>query len=72
MKKVEYFDKRGALLKILEFIEQQLEGEYWSIFEMRMENVQNNHKTIMKISNIQYDTGISNDYFTERFLTRVQ
>jgi len=72
MKKVEYFDKRGALLKILEFIEQQFEGEYWSIFEMRMENVQNNHKTIMKISNIQYDTGISNDYFTERFLTRVQ
>ena len=72
LKKVEYYDKRGDLLKILEFIKQELEGDYWSIYEMRMENVQKNHKTIMKMSNIQYDTRISNDYFTERFLTRIQ
>ena len=72
LKKVDYYDKRGALLKTLEFIDQKFEEPYWSIYEMRMENVQTNHKTLMKISDIQYDTGISDSYFTERYLTRIQ
>jgi outer membrane lipoprotein-sorting protein len=69
--KVEYYDRKGALLKILTFDKQSRDGPYWSVEEMRMENVQNQHKTIMKITDIQYDTGISDDYFSERFLTRI-
>jgi outer membrane lipoprotein-sorting protein len=69
--KVEYYDRKGVLLKILTFDKQSRDGSYWSVEEMRMENVQTQHKTIMKITDIQYDTGISDDYFSERFLTRV-
>jgi outer membrane lipoprotein-sorting protein len=69
--KVEYYDRKGALLKILTFDKQSRDGPYWSVEEMQMENVQNQHKTIMKITDIQYDTGISDDYFSERFLTRI-
>ncbi len=69
--KVEYYDRKGSLLKILTFDKQRRDGSYWSVEEMRMENVQTQHRTIMKISNIQYDTGISDDYFSERILTRV-
>ncbi len=69
--KVEYYDRKGALLKILTIDKQTKDGSYWSVEEMQMENVQTQHRTIMKITDIQYDTGISDDYFSERFLTRV-
>ncbi len=69
--KVEYYDKKNALLKVMTIDEVQKDGPYWSVQKMRMENVQNQHKTIMLISNIQYDTGLQDNYFTERFLMRV-
>ncbi len=69
--KVEYYDKKDRLLKIMNIDEFRKDGPYWTVLKMRMENVQDNHKTIMDISDVQYDSGIRDDYFTERFLMRV-
>ncbi len=69
--KVEFYDKKNHLQKIMTIDELRKDGRHWSVLKMRMENVQTGHKTLMNISDIQYDTGIRDDYFTERFLMRV-
>ncbi len=69
--KVEFYDKKNRLMKIMTLDELRKDGPYWSVLKMRMENVQTGHKTIMVMSDIKYDAGIRDDYFTERFLMRV-
>ena len=46
------------------------DGDYWTILKMVMENIQKPHKTTLEISDVQYDTGIEDDFFSERFLKR--
>lgn len=70
--RIEFFDHRDRLLKVLEIPERRRDGPYWSVLRMQMENVQNQHRTIMEIGEIEYDTGLRDDYFTERFLMRIQ
>ncbi len=72
MTKVQFYDKKNRLLKVLDFLKQRLDGNYWSVLKMKMENVQTEHKTIMEISDIEYDTGIRDNFFTKRFLQRVK
>ncbi|MFH1851970.1 MAG: outer membrane lipoprotein-sorting protein [Candidatus Neomarinimicrobiota bacterium] len=70
--RVEFYDqKQNNLLKVLTIDELRKNGPYWTVLKMRMENVQTEHKTLMDISDVQYDTGIRDDFFTERFLMRV-
>jgi len=38
---------------------------------MTMENVQTNRKTILKVSDVEYDVGIQDNFFTPRFLIRI-
>jgi outer membrane lipoprotein-sorting protein len=35
-----------------------------------MHNVQNKRTTIIELSNIEYDTGLKDDMFTERYMKR--
>ncbi len=69
--KVDFYDKNNQLLKMMTIDEVSKDGRYWSVRKMRMENVQSEHKTLMEINDIQYDTGLQDNYFTERFLMRV-
>jgi len=46
-------------------------GKYWSAAEMEMVNVAKNHKTIMKLRDVKFDQGLSNNIFTQRFLKRI-
>ena len=69
--KIEFYDKKNRLQKIMTIDDLKKDGPYWTILKMRMENVQNQHKTIMIITDVKYDTGIKDNYFTERFLMRV-
>lgn len=72
MTKVQFYDKKNRLLKVLDFLKQHLDGNYWSVLKMKMENMQTEHKTVMEISDIQYDIGVKESFFTERYLKRVE
>ena len=69
-RKVEFFDRKDKLLKVMTIPEVRKDGDYWTIMKMVMENIQKPHKTTLEISDVQYDTGIKEDYFSERFLKR--
>jgi hypothetical protein len=67
---VEFFDRKDQLLKVMTIPEVRKDGDYWTILKMVMENIQKPHRTILEVSDVQYDTGIEDSFFTERFLKR--
>lgn len=71
VKKAEFYDHNSRLLKVLTIPEHIKEGPYWRVTTMTMENVQTNRKTILKVSDVEYDVGIQDNFFTQRFLIRI-
>ncbi|MBC8233431.1 outer membrane lipoprotein-sorting protein [bacterium] len=66
----EFYDEDGELLKVLSVDKvEQIQG-YWTILQSTMHNVQNDHKTVMELSKVKYDTGIKESMFTERMMKR--
>lgn len=70
MKRVEFFDRRGNRLKILELPDHVKNGKYWTATTLIMENVRTGHKTLMQVLSVAYDQGLKDDLFTESFLKR--
>ncbi|MFC1713177.1 outer membrane lipoprotein-sorting protein [Candidatus Poribacteria bacterium] len=70
MLKVEFYDRRGSLLKILTSPDIRKQDGIWAHFRMEMENVQNEHKTIIEMMEIQYDIGIKDSMFRVSTLER--
>jgi outer membrane lipoprotein-sorting protein len=65
--KVEYYDKAGNLYKIMSRNKVEKVGEkYWDSRESIMEDLKAQHKTKLIIVEEKFDTGISDDAFTER------
>jgi outer membrane lipoprotein-sorting protein len=68
--RIEHFDKGGRLSKVLVREDlRQLQG-YWVSMRTTMEDVRTKHRTEMTVSDIKLDTGVGDDRFTERYLTR--
>ena len=68
--RTEYYDRGNNLWKIMERRKvSQIEG-YWTASEIEMQDLKIEHRTIMRLSKITFDTGLSDDMFTERFLQR--
>ncbi|NOY78227.1 MAG: outer membrane lipoprotein-sorting protein [Calditrichaeota bacterium] len=65
-----FWDEDGEYLKILHIKKYDNIKGYWIIENVQMDNVQSNHKTIMKLSNIKINSGIKNNMFTERMMKR--
>jgi outer membrane lipoprotein-sorting protein len=68
--KKEFYDEDGELLKTLHIKEVKKISGFWIITHSEMENVQNNHKTVMQLSNIKINTGVPASKFTERMMMR--
>jgi outer membrane lipoprotein-sorting protein len=68
--RIEHFDRSGRLSKVLvrEGL-RQVQG-YWVSMSTTMEDVRTKHRTEMIVSDIKLDTGIGDDRFTERYLTK--
>jgi outer membrane lipoprotein-sorting protein len=66
----EFYDPSGELLKTLEVHEYSQMDSFWTITRMTMSNDQSGHSTIMELSDLRLNTGISEDDFTERGMTR--
>jgi len=64
---MEYYDRGGNKVKVATYNFQKI-GNYWNTSEVEMTDLKKNHRTIMKMSNVKYDTGLTDDEFTVRKL----
>lgn len=68
--KKEFYDEDEELLKILTVKKYQNISGYWIVLNTEMHNVQKDHLTRIKLSNLVIDSGISDTQFTERMMRR--
>ncbi|MCD6162959.1 MAG: outer membrane lipoprotein-sorting protein [candidate division Zixibacteria bacterium] len=68
--KVEFYDRSDRLLKIMNQTDTEKLDGYWTPKHIEMENVQDEHKTIMEMTDIKHDQGIPDKKFTQRYLKR--
>jgi outer membrane lipoprotein-sorting protein len=64
--KREFYDDRGRHLKTLEILDYDRIDGYWTILETEMRNVQRDHSTHMKFTDVKINQGIPDRMFTER------
>lgn len=67
--RMDLFDKNDKLWKTFEGEYGQIQG-YWTMTSLTMTDVQKEHKTIMKIEDIQFDVGLDEKTFSQRYLKR--
>jgi outer membrane lipoprotein-sorting protein len=66
----EFYDRAGEHIKTLTVEEyRQIDG-FWTIERMVMKNEVSGHSTTMELSDLRLDTGLSENLFTERTMTR--
>lgn len=68
--KKEFYDEDGELLKMLIIKNVEQISGFYIITNSEMRNVQRNHFTSIELRNVQINTNISDDIFTERTMTR--
>ena len=71
--KVDYYDRKNALLKTLTLSKyQQYLGKYWRASEMDMVNHQTGKSTVLEFSHYQFKTGLSDEDFNRNSLKRIR
>jgi len=64
----EYYDKKDKLTRVFEAEEVQEIGGFQTVTIRRMTNIKKNHSTLVTFSNVEYDIGVEENLFTERYL----
>jgi len=64
---MEYYDKGNNKIKVATYKFKKI-GKYWNAEEIEMTDLMKNHKTKMLMSDVKYDTGLTDDEFTVRKL----
>ncbi|WP_427916968.1 outer membrane lipoprotein-sorting protein [Vibrio amylolyticus] len=71
--KVEFYDRKGALLKTLTFTDyKQYLDQYWRAHTMAMQNHQTGKSTILTTSDLAFKTGLNDSDFQKNTLKRVR
>ncbi|GAB1855305.1 outer membrane lipoprotein-sorting protein [Flavobacteriaceae bacterium MHTCC 0001] len=71
IEKVEFYDRKNALLKTLTYSDYKLyKNKFWRAGTFVMVNHQSNKETILNFSNYNFDTNLSDDDFTQAALQR--
>lgn len=68
--RIDYFDRRGNNVKRMSSSDIREENGYLVAFKTVMEDLRGGSKSIMEIKQARFDSKLSDDIFTERFLTR--
>lgn len=68
--KIEHYDKGNKLYKVM--VREKIEKvkEYWISKQSEMEDLKEKHKTKMLLEDVKFDSGLSDEFFTERYLSR--
>jgi len=65
--KMEYYDKGKRKTKVADYTFKKI-GNYWNASEIVMKDLKRNHTTKMIMSNVKYNTGLTDNDFTLRKL----
>ena len=68
--KTEFYDKSGKLWKVMERRNIESISKYWVAKEVEMKDLTDEHSTKMILSEIKFDSKLSDDLFTERSLEK--
>ena len=68
--KIEFFDKAGKPFKTMTNSNVEKIGDSWVSKEIKMVNVQEGHTTVLKMTDISFDSELSDDIFTQRNLQK--
>ncbi len=68
--KVEYYDKQGSILKILEVNEIKKVDGFWTAAQMTMTNKLRDHKTIIRFESMAFNIAIDDQMFTVNSLEK--
>ena len=68
--KKDFYDEDEDLLKTLSIKKVEDINGLLIVTNSEMNNIQKEHKTVIKLANVKIDTGISKSKFTERMMTR--
>ncbi len=61
--RVEFYDRTERLLKILTVPDIRFQDGFWTAFHMEMESVQDKHRTMLEMSDVEYNPGLSDNLF---------
>lgn len=71
--KVDYYDKKNSLLKTLKMRKyKQYLGKYWRAHSMNMMNHQTKKSTLLQWKDFRFQTGLSDNEFTQSSLRRAR
>ena len=70
--KVDFFDKNTKKIKVMMNKKVEKIDDYWVPTEIVMENLEEKHKTVMELLNVQHNLGLSYKIFTKRYLKRAK
>lgn len=70
LRKVEYYNRRDDQTKELAIDDVEKIDGYWMGKTMRMKSLDENHETVLELSDIRFDQGLSDSEFSERNLKR--
>ena len=71
IEKIEFYDRKNALLKTLTYGEYKLyKNRFWRALTLVMVNHQNNKETILKFDDYNFDIGLNDEDFTQNALKR--
>lgn len=66
---MEYYDRGGNKVKEAKYTFKKI-GNYWNPAEIEMTDLKKDHTTKMQMTDVKYDTGLSDDAFTVRALVQ--
>ena len=69
-RRAEYYDKNGRLYRTVEATRVQIIQGFPTVIESVVKDLNTGGSTVNRFSNIEYDIGLSENIFTERFLRR--
>ncbi len=69
-RKVEMWDIRGNQLKTIHISDIREVQGIWTAHRMEVENHKTGHRTIFTFADVDYETGVPDDVFTQRALRR--
>lgn len=69
-RKIEYYDRGGAIEKVLEISDVAQIDKYWIGKRMEMTNRNTGHRTLLMLSDITFDDDLDDGLFSERSLKR--
>jgi len=66
----ELYDQANRLYKILRLEKVEKIGPYWVSRQLIMEDLKEKRHTILELEEVKFDTGLTDEFFSERFLMR--